>query len=169
MCLLKKTHVISNISPLRSELEDPLRALNNYNKVDDGGHGGSGGGGGVYGVVKHMTDEPYSYDEFSYGRLPGGKTTTAATTTTTAPMIPTEEDDRWKIFPRKAQNHGWKGGQESFSSSSSSSSSSSDAEAKDGHMRFTSWPGEKGWKSPTEATPRYSYVLQRTRPDIFQT
>ena len=35
-------------------------------------------GAGLYGVVKHMTDEPYSFDEYSYGRLP--KPTTTSTT-----------------------------------------------------------------------------------------
>ena len=46
---------------------------------------------GVYGVIKHMTDEPYSFDEYSYGRLPAPTTTTEASTTT---------EDRWKIFSR---------------------------------------------------------------------
>ncbi len=60
----------------------------------------------MYGVVKHMTDEPYSYDEFSYGRIPSqDRTTTTTSTTTMTPVIPheEEEDDKWKIFPRNTQ------------------------------------------------------------------
>ncbi len=57
-------------------------------------------------MVKHMTDEPYSYDEFSYGRIPSqDRTTTTTSTTTMTPVIPheEEEDDQWKIFPRNTQ------------------------------------------------------------------
>ncbi len=78
--------------------------INNYNnggkysnrENDYGSGGGGGGGGGVYGVVKHMTDEPYSFEEFSYGRIPA--TTEAAT------PFPQEEPDNWNVFPGNDNN-----------------------------------------------------------------
>ena len=35
-----------------------------------GGGVGGDGSSGIYGVIKHMTDDPHSLDEYSYGRIP---------------------------------------------------------------------------------------------------
>ena len=50
---------------------------------------------GVYGVVKHMTDGPYGYDEFSYGRI------TPTLPTPKATPSYKDGDDEWKIFSRR--------------------------------------------------------------------
>jgi len=47
------------------------RAASGRPEDDNGGRGE----GGVWGVVRHMTDEPHGYDEFSYGKLPQTVTT----------------------------------------------------------------------------------------------
>ncbi|XP_059081063.1 protein madd-4-like isoform X2 [Tigriopus californicus] len=101
---------------------DPLRAINKYNKergqenawdsssqadnqvysqntaVKD--EHGLPDGSGLYGVVKHMTDQPYSFDEFSYGKispLPGGSGTST--------MAPWTQEEQWKIFSRKSSDN----------------------------------------------------------------
>ena len=107
------------------DLDDPLRAIHKYNNA--GADIGDNGSGGIYGVIKHMTDEPnrcvkivhdfsmgilrssltfiFSYEEFSYGRLPPtASTTTTTTTTTTTSAAEVTQEDKWKIFPR---NKGW--------------------------------------------------------------
>jgi hypothetical protein len=63
-------------------MSDPLRTLNKHNHRQWGSaFDEDAAEAGIYGVIKHMTDEPYSFDEYSYGRIP---TTTARSSTTSS-------------------------------------------------------------------------------------
>ena len=59
-----------------TELDDPLHTVHKFNRQQpwDGSpvsqDGGGDGSSGIYGVIKHMTDDPHSLDEYSYGRIP---------------------------------------------------------------------------------------------------
>lgn len=49
------------------------------------------GSSGIYGVIKHMTDDPHSLDEYSYGRIPEPP---KKGTSTARPFWHDEEDDQ---------------------------------------------------------------------------
>ena len=53
-------------------------------------NGGVGSSSGIYGVIKHMTDDPHSLDEYSYGRIPEPP---KRGTSTVKPFWQSEEDD----------------------------------------------------------------------------
>ena len=50
-----------------ADIDDPLHTVHKFNRGrqwDSDGGGAGGGGSGIYGVVKHMTDDPH---RFAYG------------------------------------------------------------------------------------------------------
>jgi hypothetical protein len=87
---------------LISELSDPLRTLNKHNHRQWGSTFDKDvAKAGIYGVFKHMTDKPYSFDEYSYGRI---LTTTARSWRTssqqsmTSPCSHYDEKSRAQYF-----------------------------------------------------------------------
>ena len=49
-----------------ADIDDPLHTVHKFNRgrpwdADSDGGSGGGGGSGIYGVVKHMTDDPHRF------------------------------------------------------------------------------------------------------------
>ena len=65
-----------------------------WNANSDNG-GGDSSNSGIYGVIKHMTDDPHSLDEYSYGRIPDPP---KKGTSTAKPFWQNEGDDQEDTF-----------------------------------------------------------------------